>query len=87
MRRPVVAVVDYGIGNLRSAQKALEHVGAEAHLTADRALIAAADGVVLAGVGNFGRCMEALHEAGLAEPTLDAVASGRTVKGICVGMQ
>ncbi len=87
MSGPVIAVVDYGIGNLRSAQKALEHVGAEAHLTADRGLIAAADGVVLAGVGNFGRCMEALHEAGLAEPTLDAVASGRPVMGICVGMQ
>lgn len=87
MSGPVIAVVDYGIGNLRSAQKALEHVGAEAHLTADRDLIAAADGVVLAGVGNFGRCMEALRGAGLAEPTLDAVASGRPVMGICVGMQ
>ena len=87
MSGPVIAVVDYGIGNLRSAQKALEHVGAEAHLTADRDLIAAADGVVLAGVGNFGRCMEALHQADLAGPTLDAVASGRPVMGICVGMQ
>ena len=87
MSGPVIAVVDYGIGNLRSAQKALEHVGAEAHLTADRSLIAAADGVVLAGVGNFGRCMEALQQADLAGPTLDAVASGRPVMGICVGMQ
>jgi len=85
--RPVIAVVDYGIGNLRSAQKAFEHVGADAHLTADHAAIDGADAVVLAGVGNFGRCMEALHDGDLAAPTLAAVDSGRPVLGICVGMQ
>lgn len=84
---PVIAVVDYGIGNLRSAEKALEHVGADARLTADHAVIDAADAVVLAGVGNFGRCMEALRAADLAAPTLAAVESGRPVLGICVGMQ
>lgn len=87
MSGPVIAVVDYGIGNLRSAQKAFEHVGADARLTADRAVIDTADAVVLAGVGNFGRCMAALHGCDLAAPTLDAVESGRPVLGICVGMQ
>ena len=54
----MIAVLDYGIGNLRSAQKALERVGANAVLTDDRGTIEAADGVVLPGVGAFGRCME-----------------------------
>ncbi|MFZ4518824.1 MAG: imidazole glycerol phosphate synthase subunit HisH [Microthrixaceae bacterium] len=82
-----VAVLDYGIGNLRSAQKALEHVGARAELTADRAVVDAADAVVLPGVGNFGRCREALAEHGLDQVAVDAIASGRPFLGICVGMQ
>jgi glutamine amidotransferase len=82
-----LAVLDYGIGNLHSAQKSLEHEGADARLTADPALIAAADGVVLPGVGAFGACMDALRVAGLEAPTHDAVASGRPFLGICVGMQ
>jgi glutamine amidotransferase len=84
---PLVAVLDYGIGNLRSAQKALQHVGADARLTADPALAADAAAVVLPGVGNFGRCMEALRATGLDAVALDAVASGRPFVGICVGMQ
>ena len=83
----LVAVLDYGIGNLRSAQKALERVGADARLTADRGLIAEAAGVVLPGVGNFGRCMDALHRSGLASVAIDAAADGRPFFGICVGMQ
>ena len=86
-RRPLVAVLDYGIGNLRSAQKALERCGADARLTADHALIADADAVVLPGVGAFGACMDALRAAGLEEPALAAVESGRPFLGICVGMQ
>ncbi len=85
--RPLVAVLDYGIGNLRSAQKALEHLGADARLTADPGLIADAVGVVLPGVGAFGACMAALHRTGLADESLAAVASGRPFLGICVGMQ
>jgi glutamine amidotransferase len=85
--RPLLAVLDYGIGNLRSAEKALAHVGADARLTADRGLIAAADAVVLPGVGAFGRCMEALRAARLEQPARDAVASGRPFLGICIGMQ
>ncbi len=85
--RPLVAVLDYGIGNLRSAQKALQKAGADAQLTADPELIAKADGVVLPGVGNFGRCMQALHACGLAELAVNAAASGRPFLGICVGLQ
>lgn len=87
MTRPVVAVIDYGIGNLHSAQKSLEVCGADARLTADPALIARADGVVLPGVGAFGACLGALRSAHLEGPTLAAAASGRPFLGICVGMQ
>ena len=87
MTRPLIAVLDYGIGNLHSAQKSLEHKGADARLTADPGLIADADGVVLPGVGAFGACMDALRATGLEGPTHDAVASGRPFLGICVGMQ
>jgi glutamine amidotransferase len=83
----LIAVLDYGIGNLRSAEKALEHVGADARLTDDVGLIADADAVVLPGVGAFGRCIEALRSRGLDEVALDAVASGRPFLGVCIGMQ
>lgn len=90
--RPLIAVLDYGIGNLRSAQKALERVGADARLTADPGLIADATGIVLPGVGAFGRCMAALREAGLADLAHDQAAAaatgdGRPFLGVCVGMQ
>jgi glutamine amidotransferase len=84
---PLVAVLDYGIGNLRSAQKALEHCGADARLTSSAQLVADADAVVLPGVGAFGACMRALRGAGLEDVVHDAVASGRPFMGICVGMQ
>lgn len=87
MTAPLVAVLDYGIGNLRSAQKALEKVGADARLTADPGLIAEAAGVVLPGVGAFGACMDAVRAAGLEGPANDAVASGRPFLGVCIGMQ
>lgn len=84
---PLVAVLDYGIGNLRSAQKALQAVGADARLTADGSLVADADAVVLPGVGAFGACVRALRAAGLEEVVHTAVESGRPFLGICVGMQ
>jgi imidazole glycerol-phosphate synthase subunit HisH len=84
---PKVAVLDYEIGNLRSAQKALEKVGADAVLTADPDEIRAADGVVLPGVGAFGKCMEALHATGVGKLAIEAAESGRPFLGICVGMQ
>jgi glutamine amidotransferase len=83
----LIAVLDYGIGNLRSAQKALQHLGADARLTSDAALVRDAAGVVLPGVGNFGRCMEALEESGLDELAIECACSGRPFLGICVGMQ
>ncbi|MEY2444695.1 MAG: imidazole glycerol-phosphate synthase subunit HisH [Ilumatobacteraceae bacterium] len=86
-QQPLIAVVDYGIGNLRSAQKALQRCGADARLTVDHRLIADADAVVLPGVGAFGACMKALREADLEEPVATAVDSGRPFLGICVGMQ
>ena len=89
---PLLAVLDYGIGNLRSAQKALQKVGADARLTSDPDLVAAADGVVLPGVGAFGRCVEALAESGLRTVAERAatgalVGTGPPFLGICVGLQ
>ena len=83
----LVAVLDYGIGNLHSAQKALQRVGADARLTADPALVRDASGVVLPGVGNFGRCMEALERAELDELAIECADSGRPFLGVCIGMQ
>jgi glutamine amidotransferase len=83
----VIAVLDYGIGNLRSAEKALQRQGADARLVTDPAEAATADGVVLPGVGSFGRCMEALVESGLDQAARLAVADGVPFLGICVGMQ
>lgn len=85
--QPLIAVLDYGIGNLRSAQKALQRCGADARLTVDHGLIAEADAVVLPGVGAFGACMSALRGAGLERAVEAAVESGRPFLGICVGMQ
>lgn len=85
--KPLIAVLDYGIGNLRSAQKGLQFVGADAQLTSDKKLIAEAHAVVLPGVGNFGACMTALREADLEDSVHDAIDSSRPFLGICVGMQ
>ena len=85
--RPLLAVLDYGIGNLHSAQKGFSHVGAEAVLTADRGLIGEACGVVLPGVGAFGPAMRALRAAGLDEVALERIDSGIPFFGVCVGMQ
>jgi glutamine amidotransferase len=84
--RPV-AIVDYGVGNLRSAQKAVERAGHPAEITSDPARIAAAPAVVLPGQGAFGTCMENLAAAGLVDAVRSAARSGRPFLGICVGMQ
>jgi len=83
----VIAVLDYGIGNLRSAEKALQRVGGDAMLTDDLEVVADADAVVLPGVGAFGRCMEALRAAGLEEPARAAIEAGKPFLGVCIGMQ
>ena len=87
MSGPFIAVVDYGIGNLRSAEKGLCQVGADARLVNCSRDISAADGVVLPGVGNFGCCSQALSESGLWGATVEAARSGKPFMGICVGMQ
>lgn len=87
MSKPVIAVLDYGIGNLRSAEKALQKVGADARLTSDPKFVASADAVVLPGVGAFGACMDALRAADLEQVVYDAIDTGRPFLGICVGMQ
>mgnify|MGYP003654223589 CR=1 FL=1 len=83
----MIAIVDYGMGNLRSAQKAFEFVGHNAVLTDDPAEIAAADGVVLPGVGAFKDCIDGLTERGLVPVVKEAAASGKPFLGICVGLQ
>ncbi|HUY22121.1 MAG TPA: imidazole glycerol phosphate synthase subunit HisH [Acidimicrobiales bacterium] len=82
-----IAVLDYGIGNLASAQKALVHLGADARLVTDPDEAAGAAGVVLPGVGAFGRCALALRRTGLVEAVERAVARGTPFLGICVGFQ
>ena len=83
----MIAVLDYGIGNLRSAEKALQRVGADARLIDDPDTAAGAAGIVLPGVGAFGRCAQALADSGLASVATDAVARGVPFLGICVGFQ
>lgn len=82
-----IAIVDYGVGNLPNVQKAFARVGFPAEITADPAAVAAADGIVLPGVGAFARCMENLGAAGLMEPVLAAARRGTPLLGICVGTQ
>jgi glutamine amidotransferase len=84
---PRIAVLDYGIGNLRSAEKALQHVGAAARLVTDAASVEAADAVVLPGVGAFGACAQALRECGLDVPARAALTAGVPFFGVCVGFQ
>ncbi|HEV7623244.1 MAG TPA: imidazole glycerol phosphate synthase subunit HisH [Amnibacterium sp.] len=87
MTRPTVAVFDYGSGNVHSATKALEAAGADVRLTADRAVAAAADGLLVPGVGAFGSVMAGLAAARGPEVIERRLAGGRPVLGICVGMQ
>lgn len=82
-----VAVVDYGIGNLRSAEKALQRAGAAARLVDDADQISGAAGVVLPGVGAFGAVARALAESGLRAAVVGAISAGVPFLGICVGFQ
>jgi glutamine amidotransferase len=83
----VIAVVDYGMGNRRSVQKAFEHVGARAAITRDHTEIRAADGVVVPGVGAFPRAMRNLRELGLDELIRERAGRGVPTLGVCLGMQ
>ena len=82
-----VVVLDYGSGNLRSAQRALERVGAAVEVTADLEAAAAADGLVVPGVGAFEACMTGLRTIAGERVIAERVAAGRPVLGVCVGMQ
>ena len=85
--RPRVTVLDYGSGNLRSAERALERAGAEVVVTSERATVLDADGLVVPGVGAFGACMTGLRRVDGPELVGRRLAGGRPVLGICVGMQ
>ena len=87
MSGPIIAVVDYGMGNRRSVEKALEHVGARARVTRDPAELRASDGLVVPGVGAFPKAMDNLRELGLDELIAELLAAGAPVLGVCLGMQ
>ncbi len=82
-----IAIVDYGMGNRRSVEKALEHVGVRASISSDHARLRAAAGLIVPGVGAFPRAMDNLRELGLDELLRERVRSGTPVLGICLGMQ
>jgi glutamine amidotransferase len=84
---PVVAVIDYDMGNLHSACKGLEIAGATPIVTNDPHKLAAADGIVLPGVGSFDPAMQKLRANNLEQPIHEAIASGKPFLGICLGMQ
>ncbi|WP_069853504.1 imidazole glycerol phosphate synthase subunit HisH [Actinoalloteichus hymeniacidonis] len=84
---PNVVVLDYGSGNLRSAQRALQRAGAQVEVTSDRDAALAADGLVVPGVGAFAACMAGLREVRGDKIIDDRLSGGRPVLGICVGMQ
>jgi glutamine amidotransferase len=82
-----IAIIDYDVGNLRSAEKAFQHLGFDAHLTQDPSELASAKKIVLPGVGAFGQCMQGLRSHGFVDPLLAAIKKGTPMIGICVGMQ
>ena len=83
----MIAIVDYGMGNLRSVAKALEYVGAEPTVTSDPTVVAEADAVVLPGQGAFGAAMQRLDEQGMTQAVVDSIAAGKPYLGICLGLQ
>lgn len=83
----MIAIVDYGMGNLRSAQKGLEKAGAEAVVTDEPGVIADADAVVLPGVGAFADCYRGLDDSGLVPVVHESIRSGKPFLGICIGLQ
>jgi len=84
---PLIAVVDYGVGNRRSVEKALLRVGANAQITADATLLQAADGLVIPGVGAFPAAVRRLAESGIDQLIQEIAAGGTPILGACLGMQ
>jgi glutamine amidotransferase len=85
--QPVIAIIDYGMGNLRSVQKGFEKVGHQAVVTSDPAVVASAEKVVLPGVGAFEDAIAELKRKNLVAPVLEAIDSGKPFLGICLGLQ
>lgn len=86
-KKPIVGIVDYGVGNLYSIRQACEHTGLIPLITAEPTALRAADAVLLPGVGAFGDAMAALREYDLVAPLQDIAASGKPLIGICLGLQ
>src|SRR5713226_7381022 len=84
---PGVAIIDYGVGNLRSVEKAFAAAGSDALVSCDEKILRQAERLVLPGVGAFGACMKALTERGFDELVRERVAKGTPLLGVCVGMQ
>jgi glutamine amidotransferase len=82
-----IAILDYGMGNLRSVARAIEHVGGKPEVTSDARSALTASALVVPGVGHFGACMRNLRERALDEAVMGFAESGRPVFGVCVGMQ
>ena len=82
-----IAVLDYGMGNLKSVARAIGHVGGDPEVTDDPEAVTAAGALVIPGVGRFAACLRNLHAGGLAGAILDFAASGRPVFGVCLGLQ
>lgn len=88
MKTPLpIAIIDYGMGNLRSAQKAFEHLGSSARIVSQPSKLAHAQALVLPGVGAFGAAMRSLRKSGLAEAIAESIQSGKPFLGICLGLQ
>lgn len=83
----MIAIIDYGMGNLRSVQKGFERVGLDAVVTSDPKVVLEADRIVLPGVGAFPDCMRNLEQGGFVEPLLRVIREGRPFLGICLGLQ
>ena len=83
----MIAIVDYGVGNLHSVERALAHAGASARVTGDVDELAGADGLVLPGVGAFAAALERLHAGGLGRSIVELVRRGKPLLGVCVGYQ
>ncbi|MFL5767396.1 MAG: imidazole glycerol phosphate synthase subunit HisH [Actinomycetota bacterium] len=83
----MIAILDYGMGNLRSVLRAVTHVGGDAEITGDAETVANADALVVPGVGHFGACMRNLRDRELAAAVTSFAGSGRPVFGVCLGMQ
>ena len=82
-----IAIVDYGVGNLRSVRRGLEHAGVEVEVTADPAALAGAAGIVLPGVGAFAPARRKLADSGLDQLLVDQAAAGKPLLGVCLGYQ